>query len=121
MDLFWDVGAGTPPHGSSIPPPPKTDASSSARMRELEDRLDRLSMICCAMWTIIQSATSVSDEKLAELVQDLDLADGVEDGRVRVEQVRPCTACQRPVHARHLHCIYCGADAPPGSPFDAVL
>ncbi len=117
MDLFWDIqemqSGRSGPHAQPSTP--------ESRMRDLEQRVDRLSMICCAMWTVIQSTVDVSDEKLAQLVQDIDLADGTVDGKAHVEQVRPCAKCQRPVHARHQRCIYCGADASTSSPFDAVL
>jgi hypothetical protein len=117
MDLFWDLRTFEGGRAGPSPPP----ATSESRLRALEQRIDRLSMICCAMWTVIQSTADISDEKLAQLVQEIDLADGTLDGKADIEQVRPCPQCHRPVHARHHRCIYCGAEASSSSPFDGVL
>ncbi|MEM7230303.1 MAG: hypothetical protein AAF432_15965 [Planctomycetota bacterium] len=117
MDLFWDTHTGQHrPDVSSA-----ADRAPEHRIRDLEARVDRLSMICCAMWTVIQSTADVSDARLADLVQELDLIDGVADGKARVEQVQPCATCNRPLHARHQKCIYCGTPRRADSPFDSVL
>jgi hypothetical protein len=119
--LFWDVQH--PMQGSSHA---GADAARAARqaestVRELEDRIDKLSLICCAMWTVIQAHTDVGDDELVKLVQELDLSDGIQDGKARVEKVHQCTQCQRPVATRHLRCIYCGAPRQSQNPFDNVL
>ena len=98
-DLFWDVGT------HRIQSMGGGDASYTAQRaedaaQELESRLDRLSMICCAMWTIIQAHTDVGDEDLIRLVQELDLSDGHMDGKAQIKQVRDCRACGRPVSVR---------------------
>ncbi len=122
-DLFWDVPA---PPGAPAPTAGCDHGSLGEtrlrnRLREMEDRVNRLSMICCAMWTVVSAHTNVGDEELVRLVQELDLVDGVEDGRARVPEVRDCPQCHRPVSIRHLRCLYCGADPGPGGPFDKVL
>jgi hypothetical protein len=117
-DLFWDVrSSGAASAG---------DAGMGARraetaVEELESRIDRLSMICCAMWTIIQAHTDVSDEELVRLVQELDLSDGFLDGKAVTKQVRECATCGRPVANKHQRCLYCGAPRNRTNPFDSVL
>jgi hypothetical protein len=105
---------------------PEDDVPGAARrvetaVRELEDRVARLSLICCAMWTILQAHAEVGDDELLRIVQELDLSDGIIDGKASVERVRQCTACGRPVSTRHLHCLYCGAPRQGRDPFDQVL
>lgn len=125
MDMFWDVTAAPstprrvqPSHfDTHLVPERRTENS----VRELEGRIDRLTMICCAMWTIIQAHTDATDADLERMVRELDLSDGSEDGKARIPQVRDCHACHRPVATRHLRCLYCGAHRETAHPFDAVL
>ena len=88
---------------------------------ELEDRVDRLAMLCCAMWTVIQAHTNVEDEYLMRLVNELDLTDGHADGKAAHVQVSPCVKCQRPVALRQASCMYCGEPRKQKHPFEAVL
>jgi hypothetical protein len=88
---------------------------------ELEDRVDRLAMLCCAMWTMIQAHTGATDEELTDLVRDLDLADGHVDGKAAEVQVSACGACGRPVALKRLRCQYCGQARVPKHPFEGVL
>ncbi|MCP3903633.1 MAG: hypothetical protein GY715_08355 [Planctomycetes bacterium] len=98
------------------------ESSQGTRLvSELEDRLDRLAMLCCAMWTMIQAHSGATDEELMHLVRDLDLADGRVDGKAGQVQVTTCTACQRPVALKHLRCLYCGQTRVPAHPFEGVL
>ncbi len=119
-DLFWDVRTSC---GSVISGTEGALAAQRAENAalELESRIDRLSMICCAMWTIIQAHTDVKDEELIRLVQELDLVDGHLDGKAVVPKVRDCHSCHRPVAARHDRCLYCGAQREQSNPFDNVL
>ena len=84
-------------------------ASAEDRIRALEDRIDSLLMVCQAQWALIEEATGLTEERLLEKVREIDLSDGVLDGRVRV-QVAECTACGRTLGKRHKRCLYCGAD-----------
>ena len=71
--------------------------AGNARLNELEARVDRLAMLCCAMWTVIQSSSDATDDDLIDMVRDIDLADGYEDGKAQDRQVYDCHACRRPV------------------------
>ena len=124
-DIFWDARHTMSHTRVNAPPGPGGDSMDVRRnersVAELEDRIDKLSMICCAMWTILQAHTDVKDEELIRLVQELDLCDGELDGKARIEQVQPCRTCKRPVATRHIRCIYCGTERTPSNPFDDVL
>ncbi len=100
-----------------------TGAFSSGRhdadLRYLEDRVDRLSLICMAMWSLMRDKTGVSEEELLERVKLLDLMDGQEDGKA-TRTVSQCTRCDRPMNARHKKCMYCGHDKLIQSAFDAL-
>lgn len=99
------------PLGSS-----KADTSD---LRYLEERVDRLSLICMAMWSLLQDKTKLTEEDLMERVKLLDLMDGQEDGKA-TRTVSKCTKCSRPMNARHKRCIYCGHEKLVRSAFDRL-
>ena len=88
-------------------------AASAARdakteLRFLEQRLERLSMICEGMWTLLKERHGYSDNDLAAEMAKLDLADGKADGRSAKPKARPCPQCGRTISRRHTTCMYCG-------------
>ncbi len=103
---------------------PAREASRSTRegvydRRHLEDRLERLALICMGMWSLLQSATDLTEEDLLRCVKEIDLMDGVADGKI-THQVCRCGRCDRPMSSRHTRCIYCGSDHLVASAFDSV-
>ncbi len=88
-------------------------------VRYLEDRVDRLSLICMAMWSLLQDKTKLTEEDLLERVKMLDLMDGKEDGKA-TRTVMQCSACNRPMNPRHKKCLYCGSGKLIQSAFDAL-
>ena len=95
-------------------------ASSAGRdVRALEDRLERLSLVTMAMWSLLQDKTRLTEEDLLERVRTLDLMDGNPDGKATVT-VSKCRKCDRTMAPRHRKCIYCGAARPVGSAFDTI-
>ena len=99
-------------------------ASSSAgaarrEMVHLEDRFERLSLICMAMWSLIQDKTSLTEEDLMARVHTIDMMDGTTDGKA-TKGITKCHQCGRTLNARHLKCLYCGAEKAAGSAFDRL-
>ena len=99
-----------------------TDAASKAtqfqdRVRMLEDRLDRMTLLNMAMWSLLKDASNLTDEHLAARVQEIDLRDGVADGKV-TSAPAVCPKCRRSYSARHKKCLYCGHQNAQQSPFD---
>lgn len=86
----------------------------------LEDRFERLSLVCMAMWSLMQDKTNVTEAELLERVQTIDLMDGRVDGKATKVGVVKCHQCDRPMSERHLRCIYCGAEKRASSAFDRV-
>jgi len=77
----------------------------------LEARLERAAMTIEAMWSLLRDRLGVTDAELVERIVELDLSDGVLDGRVRRGALE-CPACGRKIPRRHPRCLYCGADVP---------
>ena len=85
----------------------------------LEERVERLSLICMAMWSLLQSETQLTEDDLLERVKEIDLLDGVADGKI-TRRVARCGKCDRPMSSRHSRCIYCGSEQLVASAFDTV-
>ena len=99
-------------------------AQSAARNAErdaalTDDRLERLALVCMAMWSLIQDKTNLTEQDLLDRVKTLDLMDGVEDGKA-TQTVAKCRKCERVMAPRHKRCLYCGADRLVQSAFDSV-
>ena len=103
MNMFWIhdyVDRTTTPSGA-------TDATSASHMGYLEERLERMEIVCEAMWNLLKDRLEVSDEDMVARIAQLDQSDGVADGRVEREPLR-CPICNRANSRRHDRCIYCG-------------
>ncbi|MEX2218219.1 MAG: hypothetical protein WD749_05610 [Phycisphaerales bacterium] len=100
---------------------------SARGIRELEARLESLTLTTMAMWSLLAEKHGVSEAELAERVRELDLRDGQLDGKSRAPLVA-CLECGRKFSSARERCIYCGgipnlgaatgltASAPPGVP-----
>jgi len=98
----------------------QTAASSAKReVTHLEDRIERLSLVCMAMWSLIQDKTKLTEDDLLERVKMIDLMDGVEDGKAS-RTIQKCHACSRVMSPRHQKCLYCGAAKLAKSAFDRI-
>lgn len=88
-----------------------TEAKSRARealsaARVSSDRIDKLLLTCEALWTLVREKLDLTDAELIDMVNQIDLTDGVADGRKR----RPpfmCPACERAITRRFGKCLYC--------------
>ena len=92
---------------------------TSLRVKELEDRLDKLTLICMGMWSLLAESNKVTEEDLIKRVTQIDLEDGVADGKV-TKQVARCDRCDRIMSPRHKRCIYCGTERLTLSAFDKL-
>ncbi len=91
----------------------------SSSVEVLEERLEKLSMVSLAMWSLIQEKTGLTEQDLMDRVKAIDLADGIEDGKV-TQTVSKCVQCGRTMSPRHRKCLYCGAAELRTSAFDDV-
>lgn len=83
-------------------------AAADRNVEALIDRLDKLTLVNMAVWSLVREQLELTEEQLAERVREIDLADGVEDGKV-TSQVAKCPKCGRVMSPRHKKCLYCGA------------
>ena len=83
----------------------------------LQAALDRQALACQALWELLQQHLPVGEKDLLKKMEQVDLRDGVADGRI-TPQAKICPACNRSVHPQRKNCLYCGADV--GGPPTAV-
>jgi hypothetical protein len=91
--------------------------STRREMEGVEARLDKLTLVCEAMWQLLRDKTGLSDAELVEQISQLDAADGKMDGMGQRAPV-DCPSCGRTISARHVKCMYCGAYKSDLGPFD---
>ncbi|MEM9073920.1 MAG: hypothetical protein AAGE52_35840 [Myxococcota bacterium] len=78
-----------------------------ALMRQVES----LQLMCSALMKALEVKQVVQPEELEVLMQQIDLLDGVEDGKIRKaawEQAPRCRHCNHYVNPARDHCVYCG-------------
>ena len=78
------------------------------RIEDLNERIDQLAMILRGMWALLEEG-GVTTEQLMAKLEELDMQDGVADGKVRREPV-DCPSCSSKVAPGLAKCQYCGAD-----------
>ncbi len=79
----------------------------ATEIRMLTERLDKLILVNMALWSLVQEKTGLTEKDLEDRVEQIDLEDGVADGKV-TRTVSECPNCGRRVSARHKRCLFCG-------------
>jgi len=95
------------------------ESRQRAASREVEDRLERLTLVCMALWSLLQDKTNLTEQDLLDRVKLIDGIDGNPDGKA-TRGVRSCPKCHRTMSPRHRKCLYCGAQEMVSSAFDTV-
>lgn len=87
-------------------------------VENLERELQRLSLVTQAVWETLRDVAGVPDAALAAKIKEIDLRDGVADGRYR-KPMTTCGSCGRRTPPKNAHCYMCGAALKQVGPFDA--
>lgn len=112
-DLFWELNQERR-IGDLQSDINRSTNQSDTVIRRLEARVDRLALINTALWEITMKRLNISQDELEAKVTEVDVRDGLLDGRIRPDnQPLRCAACDRTLMQRHRTCLYCGqAHAP---------
>jgi len=91
----------------------RAEATRAAREARTEVDLlrmdvERLLIICEALWTILKEQHGCTDEDLARRMAEIDMRDGALDGKVAKGPPAMCPHCKRTLHKRRPWCLYCG-------------
>lgn len=91
-------------------------SGNSVRIVELEEQLETMAIKCQAMWELLCHAGQLTDEHLMQKIQEIDLRDGMADGKMTAH-VGQCPKCNRKTSARRQNCLYCGEPLKVGEMF----
>ncbi|HPU97610.1 MAG TPA: hypothetical protein PLO53_06600 [Candidatus Hydrogenedentes bacterium] len=94
---------------ASLPSSGGRPGPSSEQLRLLEARVDRLALVCQALWELLRDQLHLTDEQLETVVAAVDERDGARDGMLREHPVR-CARCGRINSSRRSACLYCGLE-----------
>jgi hypothetical protein len=88
------------------------EALSEARqakgaIAQTAEQLERLSLVCQAIWSLLEEETSLTQDDLRTRLAEIDLRDGIIDGRFR-NPLRDCKKCGAKVPHGHDKCGFCG-------------
>jgi len=78
------------------------------RIEDANERIDELAIIIRAMWALLEEQ-GMTAEQLAAKIEEIDLRDGVADGRV-TQRPADCPACGSKIAAGLSRCQFCGQD-----------
>ena len=96
-----------PPDPSQIGSP----ESLNAYLGGVEERMQRLALMVEAMRQSLAAGGLLSEAQLLEKVTELDLSDGVVDGRNVAPVLQVCGKCGYSQTGQHRFCVRCGSDA----------
>jgi hypothetical protein len=85
-----------------------------SRVADLEKRTDRLGLVCQALWELLRERTGMTEDEVLQRMHEIDLRDGVEDGRISGTKVQ-CESCGSTCNSAAARCIYCGHPLPTSS------
>ncbi len=83
---------------------------------ETEERLERLALICQAMWSLLEEKTDLTEDDLVKRVTEIDLKDGRLDGKYEKPLVK-CEECGATISQRFGKCLFCGKEYTDGTVF----
>lgn len=84
-----------------------TNATLQNDVRDLTHQIQRLSLLNQALWELLSEKYGIAEEELAGKIREVDMRDGVDDGRMTDTAMR-CPKCDRVSNSKHYRCLYCG-------------
>lgn len=81
--------------------------STKEHISRLERKVEFLILFNQAMAELLVKSGAFTKEDLIEMANEIDLRDGVKDGRI-TDGIHPCQKCNRRYNSRLNRCIYCG-------------
>jgi hypothetical protein len=98
---------------SEIVPGAQVEQDITSRMTiPLDARLSKLSLICRAMWSLMEQKLGVTEEDLLKRITEI-------DGKVTKPALQ-CPKCKNVVCRKFNRCLFCGYKVPNPDPFDEV-
>ncbi len=74
-----------------------TEKPETADLDELKERVDRLTLICRALWSFIRENQNLEEKELAMRIE-----------KIKTKAGEKCPSCGRPISKSLNKCLYCG-------------
>lgn len=91
--------------------------TSGTSIANLQAQLDTLVLANHAMWELLSKKVGVSEKELVRLMNEIDLRDGIADGKISKAQIRQCSDCGHKIKKRRPNCYWCGSKINLETPF----
>ena len=75
---------------------------SQESLEELRQSVKKLSVVCQAMWQLLQTTSGLSDQDLLETLQNIEQQNTAQN----------CSKCGRVQQSKKPNCLYCGTAFP---------
>lgn len=85
----------------------QTQDSLRKQLGSVLERLDHTNLVLLALWELVGERLGLTVEQLRAKVAEIDLRDGVQDGRYSGSAGR-CGGCNREIPPWRQRCLYCG-------------
>ncbi len=113
MDFLWDIhqqGQISSANQAADRAENKADAVVADLARS-QRRIERLALCCQAMWELLRDKYGLNEEELQTRILEIDLRDGMTDGKMRM-QIVDCPNCGAKTNTKRSLCVICGAPLP---------
>jgi hypothetical protein len=90
---------------------------NSGDIARLEERIDTLSLATNAMWELLSKNHGYTEKDLLSKMEEIDLRDGVKDGKLTSVSNDKCPDCGHIIRKRRSNCYWCGASLKDDNPF----
>ena len=83
-------------------------SSVNERIDALEKRIESLIMFSQAIAEILEEKAGLKQAELLQKIEEIDMRDGVKDGKIGTGGGRKCEKCNRGYNSKLNKCLYCG-------------
>ena len=91
----------------------KSALSSEDRIRQIERRLDMVSLLAAALWYLLKKNGNFTDEQLVKALMEMHQSPPAIAGIAPADTIAPrdipCPACNHRISLNAVKCMYCGA------------
>lgn len=100
----------SPFESGPLPPASTTRGRNTSEgvIKDLECEVERLRIVCEALWRIMRDKQGVDEQELIRQMTIIDMEDGRLDGRVNPKPPPPCPKCNRVLAKTRPRCLFCG-------------
>lgn len=78
------------------------------KLRDMEKEADVLALVNQALFEIVAEKLGVSEEDVLQKIEEIDMRDGVKDGKLGSSPSALCPKCNRNYNVKLNKCLYCG-------------